>query len=69
MATWLKEPSGEGPKYRQKSAQGRLAPFVEAVKQALELDAHRPKKQRRTAKAKAMHKEIGEAVMPAPTRG
>ena len=38
---------------------GKLAAFVEAVKQALEVDAHRPRKQRRTAKA--LHKEIGEA--------
>ena len=57
VAKWLKEPSGEEPKYRRESVPGKLAPFVEAVKQALEVDAHRPRKQRRTAKA--LHKEIG----------
>jgi transposase len=59
VSKWLKEPSGEPPKYLRASVPGKLAPFVEAVKQALEVDARRPKKQRRTAKA--LHKEIGEA--------
>jgi transposase len=59
VAKWLKEPSGEPPKYRRASVPGKLAPFVEAIKQALEVDARRPRKERRTAKA--MHKEIVEA--------
>jgi transposase len=37
----------------------KLTPFVEAIKQALQADAHRPKKERRTAKA--LLKEIGAA--------
>ena len=41
VAKWLKEPSGEPPKYRRGSVPGKLAPFVEAIKQALEVDAHR----------------------------
>jgi transposase len=59
VAKWLKEPSGETPKYRRASVPGKLAPFVEAIKQALEVDAHRSRKERRTAKA--LHKEIIEA--------
>ena len=59
VAKWLKEPSGEPPKYRRAAVPGKLAPFVEAIKKALEVDARRPRKERRTAKA--MHKEIVEA--------
>jgi len=59
VAKWLKEPTGESPKYRRASVPGKLAAFVEAIKQALEVDAHRPRKERRTAKA--LHKQIVEA--------
>ena len=59
VAKWLKEPSGEPPKYRRAPVPGKLAPFIEAIKQALEADSHRPRKERRTAKA--LHKEIVEA--------
>ena len=37
----------------------KLAPFVESIKQALLVDARRPKKERRTAKA--LLKQISEA--------
>ena len=43
----------------RKEAPIKLAPFVEAIKQALLVDARRPKKERRTAKA--LLKQIGEA--------
>ena len=59
VAKWLKGSVGAPPKYRRASMPGKLAPFVEAVKQALEADSHRPKKERRSAKA--LHKEIAEA--------
>ncbi len=59
VAKWLKGSVEAPPKYRRASMPGKLAPFVEAVKQALEADAHRPKKERRSAKA--LHKEIAEA--------
>lgn len=49
----------EPPKYRRQSIPGKLAPFVEAIKQALEADSHRPKKDRRTDKA--LHTEIAVA--------
>lgn len=59
VAKWLKGSVEAPPKYRRASMPGKLAPFVEAVKQALEADSHRPKKERRSAKA--LHKEIAEA--------
>ena len=59
VGKWLKESVGEPPKYRRVSVPGKLAPFVETVKQALEADAHRPKRERRTAKA--LQKEIAAA--------
>ena len=43
----------------RKEAPIKLAPFVEAIKQALLVDARRPKKERRTAKA--LLKQINEA--------
>ncbi|MEJ8860141.1 IS21 family transposase, partial [Variovorax robiniae] len=39
------------PKYERRAALTKLAPFVETVKLALLADAHRPKKERRTARA------------------
>ena len=44
---------------RREEAPSKLAPFVEAIKQALIVDARRPKKERRTAKS--LLKQIGEA--------
>ena len=45
--------------YRRPTVPSKLAPFVEAIKQALSVDARRPKKERRTARA--LLKQIGEA--------
>jgi transposase len=59
IAKWLKEPVAAPPEYRRTSSPVKLTPFVEAITQALEADAHRPKKERRTARA--LHKQIGEA--------
>jgi transposase len=59
VAKWLKEPGDAAPRYRRTLHPVKLTPFVDAIKQALEADAHRPKKERRTAKA--LHQEISEA--------
>ncbi len=45
--------------YERPTVPSKLAPFVEAIKQALIVDARRPKKERRTAKA--LLKQISEA--------
>ncbi len=39
------------PKYRHAGRPNKLAPFAEALQQALVADAKRPKHERRTAKA------------------
>jgi transposase len=49
----------EHRRYRREPVATKLTPFVEAIKQALQADAHRPKKERRTAKA--LLEEIGAA--------
>ena len=48
---WLKAPSGATPRYRRREVPTKLTPFVAAVKQALEADAHRSRGERRTARA------------------
>ena len=44
------------PRYRRQPVPMKLTPFVEAIKLALQADAHRPKRERRTAKA--LHEQI-----------
>ena len=56
----------ERRRYRRESVATKLTPFAEAIKQALQADAHRPKKERRTAKA--LLKEIGAAGYAGATR-
>ena len=41
----------EEPRYRRSEAPGKLTPFDEALKLALKADAHRPRHERRTARA------------------
>ena len=48
---WLKAPSDAATKYRRESSPGKLAPFVATLTQALKADAHRPRHERRTARA------------------
>ena len=48
---WLKAPVAEEPKYRRGPQETKLEPFHEALKQALRVDAHRPRHARRTARA------------------
>jgi transposase len=53
---WLQAPEGASPKYRRHEASGKLSAFHEVLLRALEADARRPKRDRRTAKA--LHAEI-----------
>lgn len=46
---WLKEPDEAATKYRRAKASGKLTPFEPRLLLALEADAHRPKRERRTA--------------------
>jgi transposase len=48
---WLKAPVLEEPKYRRNGPPGKLTPFAETLKLALKADAHRPRHERRTARA------------------
>ena len=50
VRTWLRAAEGMAPKYRRRSAEGiKIAPFAEQLTKALEIDARRPKRDRRTA--------------------
>ena len=53
---WLKTPVLEEPTHRRSEAPGKLTPFHDAIKQALKVDAHRPRHERRTARA--LHAQI-----------
>ena len=46
---WLREPDGNKTKYIRKRTDGILKPFEQWLLQALKSDAHRPKRDRRTA--------------------
>jgi len=46
---WLAAPGAAAPSYRRASPAGKLAPFAQALRQVLEADARRPKRDRRTA--------------------
>lgn len=48
---WLKAPGGAVPKYRRRDVSTKLTPFVAVLKECLEADSHRPKQDRRTARA------------------
>ena len=49
----------ERRRYRREPVATKLTPFVELIELALRADAHRPKKERRTARA--LHKQIATA--------
>jgi transposase len=53
---WLKAPQGAEPKYRRREMPTKLAPFVQALEKALKADGHRPRHERRTARA--LHVEL-----------
>ena len=48
---WLRVPAGTEPKYRRGSKPGKLGAFQEQLVRALQADARRPKRERRTALA------------------
>ena len=50
-AKWLKAPLEGEPKYRRSKQPGKLMVFHEVLKQALQADGHRPKRERRTMRA------------------
>lgn len=47
---WLRSPEGAEPKYRRHRGEKKIAAYEAQLKKALETDAHRPKRDRRTAK-------------------
>jgi transposase len=53
---WLKAPLEGEPRYRRSDRPGKLSAFHEALKLALKADGHRPKHERRTARA--LHTQI-----------
>jgi len=46
---WLNTPEGVEPKYRRRSVDSKIAPYAERLLKMLEIDAGRPKRERRTA--------------------
>jgi transposase-like protein len=48
---WLRAAPGTQPKYRRGEVTTKLTPFAAALTKALETDAHRPRRERRTARA------------------
>ena len=48
---WLRAAQAVEPRYRRSQAPGKLTPFENLLLRALEADARRPKRERRTAKA------------------
>jgi transposase len=49
---WLKAAEAtQSPKYARRDTPGKLTAFAAQLRQALETDAHRPKRDRRTARA------------------
>lgn len=47
---WLRTPEGIEPKYRRRTTDTKIAPYAEQLIQALRTDAHRPKRDRRSAR-------------------
>ena len=47
---WLRAPDGAAPKCRRQSGEKKIGPYEAGLKKALETDAHRPKRERRTVK-------------------
>jgi len=56
---WLEAPLNGEPKYRRRAQANKLTSFHEAIKLALKADAHRPKKEQRTALA--LYAEVSAA--------
>lgn len=59
IAKWLKAPLVCEPKYRRRERLGKLTAVHESLKQVLKADAHRPRHERRAARA--LYNEIKAA--------
>jgi transposase len=59
VAKWLHWPLQDEPKYERGEQPGKLTAFHDTIKQALKVDARRPRHERRTARA--LHAEIKAA--------
>jgi len=46
---WVRKPQGTEPRYQRKPPDQKIGPFAEWLTRALETDAHRPRRDRRTA--------------------
>ena len=57
LRKWRKAAVLEKPRYRRSAAPGKLTPFHDSLKLTLKVDAHRPRHERRTARAP--HTQIG----------
>ena len=62
VKTWLKAAEGVEPKYRRRAGQIKISPFTELLTKALETDARRPKRDRRSALK--LHAELKAAGFP-----
>jgi transposase len=56
---WLRARGDVAPKYRRREVLSKLTPFAATLMQALETDAHRPRQERRTARA--LHAQLKAA--------
>ena len=59
VSKWLEGPLEAEPKYQRVEQPGKLTAFHETIRQALKVDARRPRHERRTARA--LHAEIKAA--------
>ena len=59
VSKWLEGPLQAEPKYQRVEQPGKLTAFHESIRQALKVDARRPRHERRTARA--LHAEIKAA--------
>ena len=65
VAKWLHEPVEGAPKYQRERRATKLTPYHEALTQALKVDAHRVKRERRTARALHAEGRRASALRPA----
>ena len=63
---WLKAAVLEEPRYRRSEAPGKLTPFHESIRQALKVDAHRPRHAWSVVKSrtKLIHSRPSESRLP-----
>jgi len=65
VKSWLKAAEGIEPRYRRREGQTKILPFTELLTKALETDARRPKRDRRSGRsALKLHAELKAAGFP-----